>query len=80
MTWIVIVAVPSPPLLVAVTVYVVRGDTAVGVPLSSPVAMSKDRPAGKVGLIVQLSTGSPPAVGVTAPKAVPLVRVNEPGT
>ena len=76
----VIVTVPLPPLFVAVTVYVVRGETAVGVPLSSPFVVSKTNPDGRVGLIDQLATGSPCAVGMTAPKGVPLVRVNEPGT
>ena len=60
--------------------YVVRGETADGVPLISPVAVSKDKPSGKVGSIDQTSTASPLAVGVTATKGVPLVRVNEPGT
>ena len=36
----VIVSSPLPPVFVAVTVYVVRGDTADGVPLISPVAVS----------------------------------------
>ena len=76
----VIVSSPLPPVFVAVTVYVVRGDTADGVPLISPVEVSKDNPAGRVGSIDQLSTGSPSAVGVTATKGVPMVRVNEPGT
>ena len=67
-------------MFVAVTVYVVRGDTAVGVPLNSPFVVSKTNPNGRVGLIDQTSTGSPCAVTVTAPKGVPLVRVNEPGT
>ena len=76
----VIVVVPLPPLLVAVTVYVVKEETTLGVPLISPVELSNVRPAGRTGLIDQLSTGSPFAVGVTAPIEVPFVRVNEPGT
>ena len=71
-----IVVVPLPPGLVAVTVYVAKDITTVGVPLNSPVEGSRDNPAGRVGETVQESAGSPLAVGVTAVIAVPLVRIN----
>ena len=48
-TTIVSVAVSEPAVLVAVTVYEVEADTALGVPLSSPVVVSKDRPEGSDG-------------------------------
>ena len=50
---------------------------AVGVPLISPVEVSKDKPAGKDGDTDQEVTGPPLVDGVTAVIAVPLVRVNE---
>ena len=50
---------------------------AVGVPLISPVEVSKDRPAGKDGDTDHDVTGPPLADGVTAVIAVPFVRVNE---
>lgn len=79
MTWIVTVAVPLPPGFVAVTVYNVEGDTAVGVPPISPVEVSNERPAGSVGEIVQEATSPPLAVGVTAVMALLIVKVNELG-
>ena len=69
---IVIVAVPvRPDALVAVTVYTVVGDAAVGVPLIVPFA-AIDKPAGKVGLTDVLVKG-PPAVivGTNAVIVVP---------
>ena len=51
-------------------------EIAVGVPLISPVDVSNDKPAGRVGEIDQVSTAPPLADGVTAVIAVPLVKVN----
>lgn len=45
------VAVVLPPELVAVTVYVVAGESAVGVPEITPVVVSRLKPAGRDGLI-----------------------------
>ena len=42
-------AVVLPPLLVAVTVYAVAGDPAVGVPEMAPVAASSESPGGSGG-------------------------------
>ena len=50
---------------------------AVGVPLISPVDVSRDNPAGRDGDTDQDVTGPPLADGVTAVIAVPLVRVTE---
>ena len=75
MTVIVIVVVTLPPVLVALTVYVVVALTTVGVPDISPVAVSKTRPAGSAGVIVQDTTGPPVVIGVSACIAVLLVRV-----
>tara|TARA_Y100000768_G_scaffold360742_1_gene318217 strand:- start:482 stop:724 length:243 start_codon:yes stop_codon:yes gene_type:complete len=66
----------EPPLLVPVTVYVVAVVSAVGVPEISPVAVSKVRPAGRVGEIDQDVTVPPALVGVFAVMAESLVRVN----
>ena len=77
LTSIVTVAVSLPPVLLPVTVYVADDVTAVGVPLISPVEVSKDKPAGKDGETDQEVTGPPLVDGVTAVIAVPLVRVNE---
>ena len=52
---------------------------AVGVPLISPVEVSKDNPAGRDGDTDQEVTGPPLADGVTAVIAVPFVRVKELG-
>jgi|TARA_A200000159_G_scaffold71706_1_gene66567 hypothetical protein len=65
--------------LVAVTVYDVEGDTAVGVPLILPVEGSNDRPAGSVGVIDQEVTSPPLAVGVTVVMALFIVKVKELG-
>ena len=51
--------------------------TAVGVPLISPVEVSKDNPAGRDGETDQEVTGPPLEDGVTAVIAVPFVRVKE---
>ena len=80
MTCIVMVAVPMPPLLMAVTVYVVEPLIVVGVPQIVPLLVPKDMPVGKDGEIDQLVTGSPVNVGVTELViAVPIVKVNESG-
>ena len=50
---------------------------AVGVPLISPVEVSKDKPAGKDGETDQEVTVPPLVDGVTAVIAVPFVSVNE---
>ena len=50
------VAVSVPAVLVAVTVYEVDDETALGVPLSSPVEVSKDRPEGSDGETAYEST------------------------
>ena len=72
---IVTVVETLPPVLVALTVYVVVALTTVGVPDISPVAVSKTRPAGSAGVIVQDTTGPPVVVGVSACIAVLLVNV-----
>ena len=46
-----------------------------GVPLSSPVEESMDRPVGKFGEIDQVTTSPPSEVGVTADIATPFVYV-----
>ena len=70
----------SPPELLAVTVYIALADTMVGVPLISPVVVSKFRPSGRVGLIDQVTTIPPVSVGVIVElRAVSLVNVYEVG-
>ena len=64
-----------PPVFVAVIVNVVEDVIAVGVPLISPVEVSKDKPAGSVDEIDHVSTAPPSAVGVTAVMAESLVSV-----
>ena len=74
------VAVPLPPLLMAVTVYVVEPLIIVGVPQIVPLLAPNDMPVGKDGEIDQLVTGSPINVGVTELViAVPMVRIKESG-
>ena len=51
-------------------------DTVVGVPDISPVDVSKFRPAGRPGVIYQVSTSPPFADGVAVVIAVPFVKVN----
>ena len=67
------VAVSLPPVLVAVTVYVVRVLNSVGVPEMVPSVVLKVRPAGKVAEMVHVTTSPPLTVGVTEVIAVPLV-------
>ena len=76
LTVMVTVAVELPPELLAVTVYCVWDETAVGVPEMAPVELENSRPAGSVGEIDQETTVPPPALGVTVVMAVPLVSVN----
>ena len=64
-TWIIIVVNPLPPLLAAVTVYVVGGLITVGVPQIVPLLEPNDKPVGKDGDINQLVAGLPFAVGDT---------------
>ena len=75
-TSIVTVVVALPPVLLAVTVYVVDELTAVGVPEIAPVAVSKDRPAGSVGVIDQEMTVPPLDVGVAVVMAASFVNVS----
>ena len=79
MTWKVSVAVPAPPALVAVTVYVAEEETTEGVPLISPVEVEKTRPVGSVGVIDHDVMVPPLAVGVTVVMATSLVSVKELG-
>ena len=69
-----------PPVLVAVTVYVVLVLSSVGVPEMVPSEVSNDSPAGKVGEIDHVTTAPPLTVGVTDVMAVPLVSVNDDGS
>ena len=51
--------------------------TAVGVPLSVPVDVSSDKPAGSDGDTEYETTAPPVEVTAVVVMAVPLVRVNE---
>ena len=53
-----------------------EADTAVGVPLRTPVEVLKLRPAGSDGEIDQEVTVPPLTVGVAVVMVVPLVNVN----
>ena len=77
MTSIVIVAVSLPPALVAVIVYVVEEEIAVGVPEISPFEVEKVRPVGSVGEIDHVTTEPQPDVGVAVVINVPFVKVYE---
>ncbi len=79
MTWSVNVVELLPPALLAVTVYVPNGVTAVGVPLISPVVVFNVKPAGRVGEIDQEVTSPPLAVGVIVGIIEPFCKVNELG-
>ena len=70
------VVVALPPVLLAVMVYVVAEVTAVGVPEIAPVAVSKDRPAGRVAEIDQEMTAPPLDVGVAVVMAASFVSVS----
>lgn len=78
-TWMVTVAVSLPPALLAVTVYAVEFETAVGVPEIAPVVLSNARPAGRAGEIDQDVTVPPLEVGVMVVSATFLVSVSELG-
>ena len=54
-------------------------DTAVGVPLMTPVEVSKERPDGKDGETDHDVAAPPVEVGVTLVMATPLVNVSELG-
>ena len=56
-------AVAVPPEFVAVMVYMARVSNSVGVPLSTPVEVSKERPLGSDGLMAH-DTNSPEPVMV----------------
>ena len=77
LTTMVMVAVSVPPVLVAVIVYDAVEVTAVGVPLISPVEVSRDKPAGSDGDTEYETTAPPVDVTVSAVIAVPFVRVIE---
>ena len=66
-----------PPEFVAVIVYVVKVESALGVPLISPVDASIFKPVGSPGLIDQLTTGPPPTFGIPVVIGVPFVSTNE---
>ena len=76
LTTMVTVVVASPPVLVAVMVYVPEDVTAEGVPLISPVEVENARPAGSDGSMAQEMTVPPLEVGVEAVMVVPFVKVN----
>ena len=79
MTIIVKVVVTLPPVLFAVTVYVLYGVIAVGVPEISPVDVSNTRPTGRFGEIDQETTAPPVELGVTGIIAESLDKLNELG-
>jgi hypothetical protein len=79
LTRIVTVVVALPPLLEAVTVYVVAEETADGVPEISPLEVSRDRPAGSVGEIDHEVTVPPLELGEAAVIAEPFVNVRKLG-
>ena len=80
MTVMVTVAVSLPPVLVAVTVYVVEVLSSVGVPEMVPSVVLNVRPPGREGEMDHVTTSPPLTVGVTEVMAVPLVSVNESGS
>ena len=75
-------AVSVPPVLVAVIVKLVVVINSVGVPLMAPVAVSNARPAGRLGLMDQVTNSPGPVkVGeIGRPLAVLLVNVKSLGT
>ena len=74
------VAVSLPPVLVAVTVYVVDVLSSVGVPEIVPSVVLKASPSGKDGEMDHVTTSPPLTVGVTEVIAVPLVSVKLSGS
>ena len=79
LTVMVTMAVALPPVLVAVTVYDVEDEMAVGVPLMAPVDVSKERPAGSVPEIDHDVTVPPLEVGVAADMVTSFVKESELG-
>ena len=79
MTVMVTMAVALPPVLLAVTVYDVDEEMAVGVPLMAPVEVSKERPNGKVPEIDHEVAAPPLDVGVTADMVTSFVNESELG-
>lgn len=73
------VAVALPPVLLAVTVYVVLEEVVVGVPEMAPVEESIERPDGRDGETLHDVTAPPLEVGVTVVMAVFLTRESELG-
>ena len=55
-------AVAVPPVLVAVMVNIVRVNSSVGVPLSTPVEVLKDKPLGSDGLMAQVTISPEPVM------------------
>ncbi len=55
-------AVAVPPEFVAVMVYMARVSNSVGVPLSTPVEVSKARPSGSDGLMASDTNSPEPAM------------------
>ena len=55
-------AVAVPPVFVAVMVYIARVSNSVGVPLSTPVEVSKDKPLGSDGLMAQVTNSPEPVM------------------
>ena len=55
-------AVAVPPEFVAVMVYMARVSNSVGVPLSTPVEVSKDKPLGSDGLMAQVTNSPDPVM------------------
>ena len=80
MTVMVTVAVSLPPVLVAVTVYVVDVLSSVGVPEMVPSVVLKVRPAGRVAEMVHDVMSPPFTVGVTEVMAVPLLKTKVSGS
>jgi hypothetical protein len=70
------VAVSVPPELVAVTVYACDADSAVGVPDNSPDDVSKLRPAGSAGDMLQEVAAPPLLEGVIESIASPTIKSN----
>ncbi len=76
LTTMVTLAVSVPPVLVAVMVYDAEDVTAVGVPLMSPVEVSRANPDGSDGDTEYETTVPPVDVTDAVVIAVPLVNVN----
>lgn len=68
------VAMAEPPEFVPVTVEVAATPRAVGVPVTTPVAASKIRPAGSAGAMLQEVMAPPETMGTMGEIAAPLVK------